>query len=64
LANKYQVKPPLPFSPGCDAAGVIAGIGEGVTGFRPGDRVMAIAGDGAFALISSRAVLGKVVLTC
>jgi NADPH2:quinone reductase len=43
------VKPPLPFSPGCEAAGVIAGIGDGVAGFRPGDRVMAIVGHGAFA---------------
>ena len=35
----YQVKPPLPFSPGVEAAGVVAGVGEGVEEFRLGDRV-------------------------
>ncbi|HEX3468433.1 MAG TPA: NADPH:quinone oxidoreductase family protein [Candidatus Elarobacter sp.] len=35
----YQVKPPLPFSPGVEAAGTVAGVGEGVAEFRLGDRV-------------------------
>jgi NADPH2:quinone reductase len=30
---------PRPYTPGTDAAGEIATVGEGVTGFRPGDRV-------------------------
>jgi len=37
----YQVKPPLPFSPGVEAAGVVAAVGPGVEGFHPGDRVAA-----------------------
>ena len=37
----YQVKPPLPFTPGMEAAGTIAAIGEGVDGLRVGDRVAA-----------------------
>lgn len=45
----YQVKPPLPFSPGAEAAGVVLEVGAGVRGFRPGERVIAIAGWGGFA---------------
>lgn len=37
----YAVKPPLPCIPGGDAGGEIASVGEGVTGFKPGDRVFA-----------------------
>ena len=49
IQNKYQVKPPLPFSPGSEAAGIVKAIGEGVDHVRIGDRVMAITGYGAFA---------------
>ena len=49
IENKYQIKPPLPFSPGSELAGVVAAVGDGVTTFKPGDRVMAITGYGAFA---------------
>jgi len=49
IENKYQLKPPLPFSPGSELAGVVKAIGDGVTSFQPGDRVMAITGFGAFA---------------
>ena len=49
IENKYQVKPPLPFSPGSDLAGVVKTVGEGVTNVKPGDRVFAITGYGAFA---------------
>ena len=49
IQNKYQVKPPLPFSPGSEVAGVIKDVGEGVTAFKPGDPVMAITGYGGFA---------------
>ena len=45
----YQVKPPLPFSPGTEMAGVIVETGAEVQGFKPGDRVIAIAGWGGFA---------------
>jgi NADPH2:quinone reductase len=40
IAGKYQTKPPFPFSPGGEFAGVIESVGEGVTGLAPGDRVM------------------------
>src|SRR5262252_7644144 len=49
IENKYQLKPPLPFSPGSELAGVVAAVGDGVSTFSPGDRVMAITGYGAFA---------------
>ena len=49
IENKYQVKPPLPFSPGSELAGIVKAVGDGVTAFKPGDRVMAITGYGAFA---------------
>ena len=40
LRGKYQFKPDLPFSPGSEAAGDIEAIGPGVTGYKPGDRVI------------------------
>ena len=49
IQNKYQVKPPLPFSPGSEVAGVIKDLGDGVTMFKPGEKVMAITGYGGFA---------------
>jgi len=49
IENKYQLKPPLPFSPGSELAGVVSAIGDGVTNVKAGDRVMAITGYGAFA---------------
>ena len=35
----YAIKPPLPYTPGADAAGVIESVGSGVSTFKPGDRV-------------------------
>ena len=49
IQNKYQFKPPLPFSPGSEMAGVVKEVGEGVKGHRPGDRVIAFTTHGAFA---------------
>jgi NADPH2:quinone reductase len=49
IQNKYQVKPPLPFSPGSEMAGVVKSLGEGVTNVKPGDRVIAFSAYGAFA---------------
>ena len=49
IQNKYQVKPPLPFSPGSEVAGVVKAVGDGVAGVKPGDRVMAFTTFGAFA---------------
>ncbi len=42
----YQTKPPLPFSPGGEIAGVVETLGAGVSGWSPGDRVMAYLGYG------------------
>jgi NADPH2:quinone reductase len=39
--GRYQVKPPLPHTPGQEVAGVIDAVGEGVDGFASGDRVLA-----------------------
>ncbi|HEX2566303.1 MAG TPA: NADPH:quinone oxidoreductase family protein [Burkholderiales bacterium] len=49
IENKYQFKPPLPFSPGSELAGVVKAVGEGVGRWKPGDRVMAFTTYGAFA---------------
>jgi len=49
IQNLYQTKPPLPFSPGSEAAGIVDAVGEGVEDFRIGDRVAAMTTWGAFA---------------
>ena len=49
IQNKYQVKPPLPFAPGSELSGIVKEIGDGVTRVKPGDRVIAFTGYGAFA---------------
>lgn len=49
IQDKYQVKPPLPFSPGSEMAGIVKAVGDGVTHVKPGDAVMAVTTYGAFA---------------
>jgi NADPH2:quinone reductase len=49
IQNKYQFKPPLPFSPGSELAGVVKEVGAGVSAVQPGDKVMAFTTYGAFA---------------
>jgi NADPH2:quinone reductase len=49
IQNKYQFKPPLPFSPGSELAGVVKEVGPDVTAFKAGDRVIAFTTYGAFA---------------
>ncbi len=49
IQDQYQFKPPLPFTPGSEVAGVVARVGAKVTGFAPGDRVLASPGWGGFA---------------
>jgi len=49
IEGKYQFQPPLPFSPGGEAAGLVSAVGERAGAFRVGDRVMALTGWGAFA---------------
>jgi len=45
----YQFKPPLPFAPGSDIAGVVKAVGEGVKHVKPGDDVFGIVQHGGFA---------------
>ncbi|MDO9616338.1 MAG: NADPH:quinone oxidoreductase family protein [Pseudomonas sp.] len=49
IEGKYQFKPPFPFSPGGEAAGVVSAVGEKVSHLKVGDRVMALTGWGSFA---------------
>lgn len=55
IQGRYQVKPPLPYYPGSEFAGTIAAIGQGVSGWQVGQRVMGL-GSGAF---SERLVIGS-----
>ena len=41
IRDKYQLKPPMPFSPAGEVAGTVSALGPNVTGIAPGDRVMA-----------------------
>jgi len=47
--GQYQVKPPFPFVPGAELAGVVQTVGPDVRGFKAGDRVLAAVPLGAFA---------------
>ena len=49
VAGNYQTKPPFPFSPGLETAGVVVEAGREVTRFKPGDRVMAVLAHGGMA---------------
>ncbi len=49
VQGRYQIKPPVPFVPGSEIAGVITAVGEGVDPARVGERVVAMCGLGGFA---------------
>jgi NADPH2:quinone reductase len=49
ISGGYQMRPPLPYVPGTDAAGVVVAIGSKVDRFRPGDRVTCGGWYGGFA---------------
>jgi NADPH:quinone reductase len=49
VQNKYQFKPPPPFVPGSEYAGIVAATGEGVTELKVGQSVACLAGTGGFA---------------
>ena len=49
VSGRYQMRPPTPFVPGTEGAGVVVAVGEKVTRFRPGDRVACGSWIGGFA---------------
>ncbi len=49
VQGKYQYRPELPFTPGNEFAGTVRAVGEGVSHFKAGDRVIGFARSGAFA---------------
>ncbi len=49
VQNKYQMKPPLPFVPGSEYAGVVEAVGDGVKHLKVGQRVACLSGTGGFA---------------
>jgi len=48
IQNKYQFKPPLPFSPGGEVSGIVKALGPGVDRLKVGDRVIGSCGHGGF----------------
>jgi NADPH:quinone reductase-like Zn-dependent oxidoreductase len=49
IEDKYQLKPARPFAPGGEIAGEVLAVGEGVSGWFPGDRLIAAVGFGGLA---------------
>jgi NADPH2:quinone reductase len=49
IQGKYQYKPALPFTPGNEVSGVVRAVGDGVSGYKVGDKVIAFSAHGAFA---------------
>lgn len=49
IQKKYQMQPPLPFTPGAEIAGTVTAVGEGVQGFAPGMAVAGLCMLGGFA---------------
>ena len=45
----YQVKPPLPFTPGAEISGIVKAVGADVKHYKAGDRIIAMVGQGGFA---------------
>ena len=49
IEDKYQLRPQRPFAPGGEIAGEVMALGEGVAGWKPGDRLIAAIGFGGLA---------------
>ncbi len=52
VQGKYQFKPDLPFTPGCELAGVVRAVGADVAHYKAGDRVIGFVAQGAFAQLA------------
>ena len=48
IRDLYQIKPPRPFAPGGEVAGIVEAVGKNINNFAVGDRVLAIPGFGGF----------------
>lgn len=48
IQGKYQIQPEMPFIPGGECSGVVEAVGEKVTRFKPGDKVLSMGASGAF----------------
>ena len=59
VQGKYQIKPPFPFTPGSEVAGVVDAVGAGVAEFSPGDRVLSITHGGGMGEYS----IGRIGMT-
>jgi NADPH:quinone reductase len=59
VQGKYQVKPPFPFTPGAEVAGVVDALGPGVSAFAAGDRVLSITHGSGLAEYT----IGKISMT-
>ncbi len=59
IKGMYQEQPKMPFIPGAEFAGVVEALGEGVSGFEPGDRVVSVSGS---ALAEKTAVKAELVM--
>ncbi len=60
--GKYQVKPPFPFSPGGEVAGVVRRVAQDVHSIHPGDRVFAMLGWGGYASVANAPATSTVVM--
>lgn len=49
IEDKYQLRPPRPFAPGAEISGAVEGLGEGVSDWKPGDRLIAAIGYGGLS---------------
>jgi len=60
IEDKYQMRPPRPFAPGGEISGVIEQVGDGVTRFKVGDRVM---GNTSMGGLSEKALFREAACT-